>query len=182
MDRHEVLQRAIDYVNSDEARSYELHLCVQKCKLWWPKAPTTESDDGYPVEPNRIPQSCHSVLKAPIGGHRQLVERALLRVTMGVCQINYILRKVLAPATKQGAQRFDDLTYGAMNKMVGGTLATDIFGKLQLSLRPIDKTKYTFGIGLQSAVATDRQRILHRLHGQTTWCKMINCDQGSALC
>ena len=208
VDRHEVLQRALGYMNSDEARSYGLHLCVQKCNLWWPKPPTSESDDGYPVALNRIRQPCHSVLKAPIGGHRQLVERvdaqvarmeqtfndiveiddaqttlALLRVTMGVCQINYLLRTVPASATKRGAQRFDELTYGAINKMVGGTLATDIFRELQLPLRPIDKTTHTLGIGLQSAVATAPAAYLAST-AQTNHLvrKMTNCEQGSALC
>ncbi len=197
VDRHEVLKRAIDFMNSDEARVYGLHLCVRKCNLWWPTPPSQETDDSYPVSLARIRQPGHNVLKSPVGEHRRLVEEidariarleptfndvadlndaqttlALLRVTMGVCQVNYLLRTVPASATKRGTLRFDGYMYEAVNKLVGGTMDTDVFRELQLPLRPLEDGTHTMGIGLQSAVspAAYLASVTQHIISSERWC------------
>ncbi len=78
----------------------------------------------------------------------------LLRTTMDVCQVNYLLQTVPATATKRGAQRYDEYMYDALNRFVGGTLGTDTFHELQLLSRPHDSKTHNFDLGLLSAVCT----------------------------
>lgn len=44
VDRHPILQRALSFLGSTEAKRYGLHLCVDKCNLWWPTAPSANTD------------------------------------------------------------------------------------------------------------------------------------------
>ena len=179
IDRHEVLQKALAFMNSNEAREYGLHLCVEKCNLWWPSPPTEEVNDNYPVSLKRITRPGHNVLKVPIGTYRYMVEEiqnrvagmestfkdvidldcaqtslTLLRIAIGVGSVNCLLRAVPATASKRGARLFDSFMYNALNALVGGTLSLDSFRELQLPLRALTDGTHTYGLGLQSAVST----------------------------
>lgn len=100
----------------------------------------------------RITEPGHHVLKAPIGTHgfvrheieqriEELVPKfraitslndahasfCLLRSTMSVCQVNYLLRATPSNAAKQGAQAYDTHVFDALNELVGDRLSWDVF-------------------------------------------------------
>lgn len=45
VDRHEVLQKVLLFLNSETPRKHGLHLCVRKCNLWWPTLAPSEVDE-----------------------------------------------------------------------------------------------------------------------------------------
>eukprot|EP00171_Calliarthron_tuberculosum_P022496 IDg22496t1 len=52
---------------------------------------------------------------------------SLLRLCMGVCQLNYLLRTVPPTATKRGARLYDSFMHDALNELTGGMMPTETF-------------------------------------------------------
>ena len=177
IDHHEILRKAVEFLNSHPVRQYGLHLRVEKCNIWWPTQPTEQHASKYPPNLQRIKTEGHEVLKSPIGTHRFLTENVdqrimallpkfsdildledaqvslmLLRSCLGICQVNYLIRTVPSAATMRGMARYDRMVYAAVNALVGGTLPAHTFQELQLPVRPLGNNTHTLGLGLTSAV------------------------------
>ena len=176
IERHEIIQRALNFLQSGEVVGYGLHLRVDKCWRWWPTQPPRMIAAQYPSMLQVNNTEGHNVLKSPIGAHRYMMQEvlqraeelapkfkaipdlhdahtsfALLRSCLGVCQFNYLLRSTPATATRRGATLVDDHIYDALNELAGGTLPRSTFHEAQLPLQPVDDTP-NFGLGLYSAV------------------------------
>ncbi len=176
---HILLQRTLAYFGSEHAKSYGLHLRVDKCQVWWPTAPPLDVRAKYPPGEQGVKQvwtTATRLLQAPIGledGARQLVcedvreaeevvkkaadlEDAhvaffLLRKCFGVCKMAYLLRTVPTAATLMGSTEYDGIIESTLRRVLGGYLPHQTFRELQL---PIHTRKPSFGVGLSSAAST----------------------------
>eukprot|EP00171_Calliarthron_tuberculosum_P002335 IDg2335t1 len=77
---HEILQRALQFLSSEEAVRHGLHLCINKCNVWWPTPAFEDINDEYPITLKRESGAGHNVLKSPSEAHRFLVEEVERRV------------------------------------------------------------------------------------------------------
>ena len=149
---HTILQRTLDYFGSPKAKSYGLHLRLDKCEVWWPKAPDADVRAKYPPGEKGVTQvwePATRLLQAPIGeceAVRQMVrddaEEAretieliaemedlhvaffLLRKCFGVCKMAYLLRTVPSALASDGAADYDRLLEATMRRLLGGCLHT----------------------------------------------------------
>ena len=69
---------------------------------------------------------------------------------MNICQMNYLLQKVPATATRRASIVFDDFLFNTWNELTGGTLPRDTFREIQLPLRPIAPGQPSLGLGFTS--------------------------------
>ncbi len=173
---HQILQRALDFLQSSQVRARGAHLRMSKCNLWWPKPPPPQDDENYPLSLRRVTTPMHSVLTAPIGCHRsimndilrqvellqpllgelQLLDNAqtaltLLRRCLGTCRIMHMLRVTPPTATRQAARRYDEMMRDALASLMGGVLPMDTFRELQLPICNLPDEQPTFGMGITSA-------------------------------
>ena len=177
---HQKLQKALDYLLSDEVKRSGLHLNLSKCEIWWDLELSDNIKEAYPSEVSQRYNDGTFVLNAPIGSHRFMedsivqkvkaldplfqevsalesthVSFTLLKFCMGVCKVNYLLRVTPVQCTKSGAQVFDDLVEKSLRHIVGGVLDTEIFRELQLPAEvKLNCQNPTLGLGLTSATTT----------------------------
>ena len=176
---HEQLVKVLEFLSSEEAKACGLYVRVDKCKIYWPTAPSDEVQASYPPDVKQEYSDGFYILKAPVGT-TEFMEREfsqhiqelkslidaileledshvafqLFRSCLGVCRINYLLRVIPTKATLKGAEEFDELMENALRRLIGGVLDKDIFKELQLPVKDISKNTPTFGVGITSAVHT----------------------------
>ena len=69
-----LLNKVLDYSQSDKVVSHGLHLRLDKCNIWWPTAPQQKDKDVYPTYVRIIDEPVHKLLKKPIGNHDRMAE------------------------------------------------------------------------------------------------------------
>jgi len=172
---HHALRTILDVLNSPEAKAYGLFLGTPN-ELWWPSPIPQNELDKYPPDVKINKETGTHILKAPIGSHsfmetaakkiaRKKAKRVaqlalipdshvvftLLRATLGISQMNYILRTTPTTATDAASEIYDNATAEVLRKLAGGTLPITTLAELRLPQRIKHTDKPHFGIGVTSA-------------------------------
>ncbi len=92
----------------------------------------------------------------------------LLRVCLGVCRVNYLLRKTPPQPIARSAQNFDNALESIIRHLAGRILSTQIFRELQLPVRIHDTAHPHLGAGITSAVTIAPAAFL------ASWCASAN--------
>lgn len=152
-----------------------LHLNLAKSPLWWPTHPEPEVVAQY--EQLCIPvvrEDGILALKVPIGSEDYVREQMrmkvealrdrldilgefentqvallILRVCMGVCRINFLLRALPQPLTVQAATQFDEMQRLAFTRISGAVITDETWVAVQLPIA----TKDVPGVGISSDVS-----------------------------
>ena len=171
--KHSILQQVLTYFASPQAKSYGLHIRLDKCQVWWPCKPAAEDRARYPDAVIQSYCSGTKVLQVPVGdlasietmvteqvdetqtlldaiadledGH---VAFFLLRSCFGSCRLAYTLRCVPTAASLRPARLYDSKIEDTLRRIIGGVLPHDSFAELQL---PVKSPRPSFGVGLLSA-------------------------------
>ena len=77
IERHEILQRVLKFFEGDDAIERGLHLCLQKCTVWWPNIPDNDITNAYPNTKQQIRGIGLPILQSPIGSHRYMIEMTM---------------------------------------------------------------------------------------------------------
>lgn len=156
--------KAIDILSSPDAKRAGLHLSIDKCKVWWPTAPSDGVEGRYTSGMKQEYSEGTKILNALVGSSEFMEEYftnhvhsldtflqtiiemedahasfQLLRYCFGVCKISYLLRVIPPSCTWKGAEHFANLMENLMRTLECGVLDIYIFKELQFPLKTFEE-------------------------------------------